>query len=569
MTVTAKPAHKAALKTALAVGTAAALTPVVKDIVSDGYQQGVDAANMDNDPAPAGLAAKLASLGALVTALVGSDGDPSDIADGIATDAAHTGTMDTYGANGITQFNVHDPGGNPCPICQAEIDDNPHDIGNDYPIYHENCSCLTAPVQPEGRSMNAFAEDRARLHYRTKWDAKSESKALAAGHALKKPDGSVALPIEDHSDVADAVTTAHFVKGIAPDKVHAHIAVQAKRIGALHLVPKAWGGTKPDAAETKSRKQRHRSDRARVERAYGTEFRTHVDPKTLEVRASNEGETYNLSGRGLVYGLRTPITDHIGTFGEVNERGCVQNLKTADVRLLIGHDSGSIPLARTASGTMQLRDEPDGLYFDAQLSSKSVRANDLADAASRGDISGVSVGFLVPEGGDTWNANYTERTIHQMNLIELSCVAFPAVEATSLELMQRAMAQVPEETRARLQVAYRTALDIRAGKVVSAENKAHLAATLEHLSAAAAHVQTVHDANGKPNGQGNGVPGEGGDQGDLQSGLAPGGGGTKGDGSGSGGRSVFDIDRAHFASAEGRRLRALADDFDRKRKAAR
>ena len=52
--------------------------------------------------------------------------------------------------------------------------------------------------------------------------------------------------------------------------------------------------------------------------------------------------------------------------------------------LLVGHDSSSIPLARTSAGTMELLDTSHGLEFDAKLSRESNLANDAIPAPVSG-----------------------------------------------------------------------------------------------------------------------------------------------------------------------------------------
>lgn len=104
-----------------------------------------------------------------------------------------------------------------------------------------------------------------------------------------------------------------------------------------------------------------------------------------------------------------------------------------DVRLLVNHD-WSKPLARTASGTLQLRDDASGLAFSATLPNTSY-ANDLAESISRGDISGCSFGFCCD--ADTWESDSTGkaiRTLLAVSLSEGSIVTNPAYPQTSVSL---------------------------------------------------------------------------------------------------------------------------------------
>lgn len=116
----------------------------------------------------------------------------------------------------------------------------------------------------------------------TVWNTAKEKVALAKGHALQDPvdKNNVVLPIEDHSDVSDAVATAHFVKSIPQSTVHAHIVKQAKRIGALHLVPQAWGGSKADRSSDAFRwvSTEHRAVRPKAHAQIQEEIQLGNDP---------------------------------------------------------------------------------------------------------------------------------------------------------------------------------------------------------------------------------------------------------------------------------------------------
>jgi phage head maturation protease len=52
-------------------------------------------------------------------------------------------------------------------------------------------------------------------------------------------------------------------------------------------------------------------------------------------------------------------------------------------------------LARTTSGTMQIIDTPKALTFSATVDPRQSLANDLAITISRGDVTQMSIGFMV------------------------------------------------------------------------------------------------------------------------------------------------------------------------------
>ena len=100
------------------------------------------------------------------------------------------------------------------------------------------------------------------------------------------------------------------------------------------------------------------------------------------------------------------------------------------VFLLVNHDTDNLPLASTQSGTMSLRQDETGLYMEADLDPNNPRAQELASAVSRGDVSKMSFAFTVEPGGDTREDGL--RTLQDLNLFEVSVVTWPAYDATTV-----------------------------------------------------------------------------------------------------------------------------------------
>ena len=108
-----------------------------------------------------------------------------------------------------------------------------------------------------------------------------------------------------------------------------------------------------------------------------------------------------------------------------------RSLKSGEpVFLLVNHDTDALPLASTASGTMALREDDTGLWMEADLDPSNPRAQELASAVSRGDVSKMSFAFTVAPGGDTRESGL--RTLQDLNLFEVSVVTWPAYDATTV-----------------------------------------------------------------------------------------------------------------------------------------
>lgn len=106
-------------------------------------------------------------------------------------------------------------------------------------------------------------------------------------------------------------------------------------------------------------------------------------------------------------------------------------LRVSDVRALVDHDPSKI-LARNTSGTLQLREDDIGLLVNIDVPRTSL-GNDILESVSRGDVSQMSLAFTIADGGDEWNADFTERTIHEVDkLFDVSVMTYPAYTATSI-----------------------------------------------------------------------------------------------------------------------------------------
>jgi HK97 family phage prohead protease len=112
-----------------------------------------------------------------------------------------------------------------------------------------------------------------------------------------------------------------------------------------------------------------------------------------------------------------------------------------DVRCLFNHDPGKL-LGRTASGTMELRQDEVGLYFDCQPPDTEV-GRDVVALVKRGDISGASFSFTVTK--ETIREKKLNgkdvriREIEDVDLFDAGPVTYPAyigtdVSARALEL---------------------------------------------------------------------------------------------------------------------------------------
>lgn len=149
----------------------------------------------------------------------------------------------------------------------------------------------------------------------------------------------------------------------------------------------------------------------------------------LELRA--QGRT--LSGYAAKFGAEAKI----GTFVEAIAKGAfASSLKSGrDILAMVDHDQSKV-LARTRSGSLKLSEDATGLAFELSIPDTQA-GHDVLALAERGDLGGMSFGFLVPKGGDAWNGN--QRTLLNVDLREISVVsAWPAYPDTSVSARSKA-----------------------------------------------------------------------------------------------------------------------------------
>ena len=193
------------------------------------------------------------------------------------------------------------------------------------------------------------------------------------------------------------------------------------------------------------------------------ERRALVQP--LNVRQQDEQRT--IAGYAAVFGAAADIA---GQFREIVAPGAFSNTISGDVRALIDHDSGRV-IGRTTAGTLRLSEDDVGLAVEIDLPDTQ-DGRDLATLIARGDISGMSFGFIVTRQEWDETGEMPTRTIQAVDLREVSAVAFPAYDHTSIAL--RSLESARREKRrhnfraaANRVLARKVSIDLRTRRLVS------------------------------------------------------------------------------------------------------
>lgn len=106
-----------------------------------------------------------------------------------------------------------------------------------------------------------------------------------------------------------------------------------------------------------------------------------------------------------------------------------------DIKALANHDSSKV-LGSTRAHTLTIESDSAGARDRIALPDTTY-ANDLWVSVDRRDVRGQSFGMSVV--ADEWNADYTERIVHEFRLHEVSVVTFPAYPQTSVSARSLAM----------------------------------------------------------------------------------------------------------------------------------
>lgn len=178
--------------------------------------------------------------------------------------------------------------------------------------------------------------------------------------------------------------------------------------------------------------------------------------KGAEIRADQKG---HVSGHAAVFNQEYVLWDSPGyRYVEIVKPGAFTRAleEQHDVRCLFNHDPNQL-LGRTAAGTMSLKEDDKGLFFDTTLPDTQL-GRDLPVLVKRGDVTGASFAFTVTKQTNREEKNGDQivctREIEDVDLYDASPVTYPAytgtdVNARTLELRGTMFpAGVPENLRA-------------------------------------------------------------------------------------------------------------------------
>lgn len=154
-------------------------------------------------------------------------------------------------------------------------------------------------------------------------------------------------------------------------------------------------------------------------------------PAQFEVRSLSGGKV-ELNGYASTFEQPYEMYDSFGAYSETVRHGAFAKTigDGADVAYLSNH--AGLTMARTASGSLTLREDSTGLHTSAQVNTTRGDVRDLVTAIEDGDVDQMSFGFRVVR--QEWSPDYAERAMVELNLDrgDVSAVNFGANPATSI-----------------------------------------------------------------------------------------------------------------------------------------
>ncbi len=144
-----------------------------------------------------------------------------------------------------------------------------------------------------------------------------------------------------------------------------------------------------------------------------------------------------IEGRPIVYEQRTAIGDY---FYEEIARGALDDADLTDVKFMVNHNDGMIPLARHRRGkrsSMDITIDDDGMQIKTTLDvENNATARELCSAVTRGDIEDMSFAFGIMVSGEEWrdlDKDMPTRRITKISKVcEVSAVNDGAYPQTSI-----------------------------------------------------------------------------------------------------------------------------------------
>lgn len=149
----------------------------------------------------------------------------------------------------------------------------------------------------------------------------------------------------------------------------------------------------------------------------------------VEFRAKEENDKLTIEGHFAVFDSVYEIAPGMS---ESIAPGAFSNTLENDIRALINHDT-TLVLGRTKAGTLEVRQDEDGLWGKIDINPNDGDAMNLYSRVKRGDVDQCSFGFnIISEETDFRDDGSVHWTMTDLDVHEISVCTFPAYKETNV-----------------------------------------------------------------------------------------------------------------------------------------
>lgn len=164
----------------------------------------------------------------------------------------------------------------------------------------------------------------------------------------------------------------------------------------------------------------------------------HGAPTTREIRAVTERrgdkDLVHTSGYFTRYERGYPMWDSFGEYEEIVSRGSGRNSLASKPEVAFLTNHGGMAMARTTTGTLELREDEIGGWHDGWLNPKRSDVSNLVIAINDGDVPQMSYAFMIPDGAGMWSEDFLQFRIERYDIDggDVSAVNFGANPYTDI-----------------------------------------------------------------------------------------------------------------------------------------
>lgn len=156
--------------------------------------------------------------------------------------------------------------------------------------------------------------------------------------------------------------------------------------------------------------------------------------------ALNDCQVKFMAGKPRTFSGYASVFGGVDSYGDTILKGAYQESigKRPVIPMLMGHST-----LRPIGKIVVMKEDDHGLNVEGELTPGHTEADNAAASMRHGALTGLSIGYDVPEGGALFNETGDLRTLSKIDLFEISAVVFPADDPARIDVTS-IKAKLPE-----------------------------------------------------------------------------------------------------------------------------